>query len=272
MERKPVRSLLIQALVAVADIVSGTQAIAQRVIDRNQHLWVSHMGDHRVGGRWGVHTEAHWRRSTLGEHWQQWMVRPAVNFHWRDDVMLTAGYSYVHNYPYGGWPLPSTSWEHNTYQQIQLTNKIGRFALAHRFRMEERWLSVMKPLADEPGAYELDRYNYQSRFRYRIGITVPFGRHTKVEQGALFATAYDELFISFGDSQRADFVQQNRLSALLGYQYNTSGNVQIGYLLQTIQRPGAAQGADLQEMNSTVHLVFTYNLDFRKTVPSRSKP
>ncbi|QQR85098.1 MAG: DUF2490 domain-containing protein [Flavobacteriales bacterium] len=265
-------SLLLHTVFAAVVFMHGAKAAAQRAIDRNAHLWVSHLGDHMLHDRWSFHSEAHWRRSGLGEHWQQLLVRPAVSFHWRPEVVITGGYSYYINYPYGNYPIATRAWEHNLYQQVTLSNALGRVALSHRFRMEERWLSVMQPVANEPGAYELDRYNYQNRFRYRIGITVPFGNHTKVEQGALFATAYDELFISFGDSQRADFVQQNRLSALLGYQYSSGGNVQIGYLLQTIQRPGAAQGADLQEMNSTVHLLLTYNLDFRKTAPPTHKP
>jgi len=35
-------------------------------------------------------------------------------------------------------------------------------------------------------------------------------------------------------------------------------------MLQNLQRPGAASGADLMEVNSTMHLVLVYNLDLRK--------
>ena len=35
-------------------------------------------------------------------------------------------------------------------------------------------------------------------------------------------------------------------------------------MLQNLQRPGSASGADLMEVNSTVHLVLVYDLDLRK--------
>ena len=38
----------------------------------------------------------------------------------------------------------------------------------------------------------------------------------------------------------------------------------LGYLYQTVQRPGAAAGADLIELNSTVHLAVVCNLDLRR--------
>jgi len=120
--------------------------------------------------------------------------------------------------------------------------------------MEERFIASMKPDPTDGGQYVFDRYVYRSRFRYRVWVTVPLGAITQVEQGALFASFYDELFLSFGDSQRMGPVQQNRVSGLLGYQFSDHGNVQLGYMLQTVQRPGAALGADLREMNNTLHL------------------
>jgi hypothetical protein len=108
-----------------------------------------------------------------------------------------------------------------------------------------------------------DSYTYQNRFRYRVWLTLPLG-HDKVEPGVFSANLYDELFINFGDSQRLDYVNQNRLSALLGYQVNKPFSILAGYLYQVIQRPGAANGSDLLEQNSTLHLALVYNADLRK--------
>lgn len=239
-------------------------ALGQRVVDRNSNLWVSHWGDHRFSDRWSFHTEGHWRRADMGENWQQLLLRPAINYHLHKEVTLTLGYSYYINYPYGDYPIKTSNWEHHVYQQVQLSQKIDRVSVAHRFRMEERYMAAMRLDPAGDGSYVFDTYVYRSRFRYRFWATIPLGAHTAVERGTLFASFYDELFLNFGESERLDFMQQNRLSGLLGYQFNDHGSVQLGYLLQTIQRPGAASGADLQEMNSTLHLVIVYNLDFRK--------
>lgn len=241
----------------------GLAASAQRVTSPNGNLWLSHWGDHRLAARWSVHTEGHWRRAGLGEHAQQLLLRPAVNFHLHDQVLLTQGYSYYENYSYGTYPIRFANHEHHLYQQVQLTQPIGRVGLQHRFRMEERFIARMVPSADDPNAAAFDRYVYQSRFRYRVWVTVPLNRPT-AEPGAFTANLYDEVFLNFGDSERLDLIQQNRISLLLGYQVNRPVSVLLGYLYQTIQRPGAAGGADLIELNSTLHLAVVCNLDLRK--------
>lgn len=254
------RSLLAIGLV----VLCAKSAQAQRERDHNTHLWFTYLGDHRVSERWSFHTEGHLRRADSGSEPQQLLLRPAINYHLHPDAVLSVGYSYYYNYRYGAYPIKVENWEHNVYQQVQLAQRFGKLALSHRFRMEERFLAQLNATTADPEQYAFDRYNYQSRFRYRVMATWPLGKHTKVEAKTLFVSVYDEFFFNFGDDRRIDHMQQNRVSGLIGYQWNKQGNVQLGYLLQIIQRPGAALGRDLHEMNRTIHLILTYNLDFRK--------
>jgi hypothetical protein len=262
--------MLRPSLIAILVITGSLPMRAQRVTDPNAHLWVSHWGDQRFSKRWSFHTEAHWRRAELGRTWQQLLLRPAINFHLNDQVMFTQGYSYYINYPYGAYPITFMNWEHHLYQQVQLSGQaIGRVRLQHRFRMEERFIAQLAPKADDPTQGEFDRYTYQSRFRYRVWLTLPLG-HENVGPGVFSMNFYDEVFLNFGDSKRLDYIHQNRISALVGYQVNKPFSILAGYLYQTIQRPGAAHGADLMELNSTIHLALVYNGDLRKAKgPSR---
>ncbi len=245
-------------------LMIASTAQGQRVTDRNSHLWISHLGDHKFTERWGFHTEAHVRQAELGAMPQQLLLRPAINFHLNPELMFSVGYSYYSNYEYGAWPIKVGSWEHQAYQQMQFSARVGKVALQHRFRMEERFIAALKADPQSESGYSFDRYIYQSRFRIRLMATLPLGAHEKVEAKTWFLSAYDELFLNFGDNARLDLMNQNRISGLVGYQFNKRCNVQVGYLLQTLQRPGAANGADLVEMNSTLHMVLTYNHDFRK--------
>lgn len=236
---------------------------AQRVTDSNANLWISHWGDHRIHRQWSFHTEGHWRRAEMGQGWQQLLLRPAFNFHLNDAVLLTAGYSYYGNYPYGAYPVRFRGWEHQAWEQVQLAQSIGRVRLTHRYRLEQRFIAVVVPSANDPGSGVLDRYDFQSRLRYRIWATVPLGSK-EPGPGGFSLNAYDEVFIGFGASDRIDFVQQNRISLLLGHQLSRSCTMLGGYLFQNIQRPGAAAGADLMELNSTIHVAFVCNLDLRR--------
>ncbi len=264
MIRKERHRLFAPLLVLAGMLPSAASAQTPRATDPNANLWVSHWGDHRISEHWSLHTEGHIRRAELGPQWQQLLLRPGVNYHLSEQVLFTAGYSYYHNYQYGAFPIKFDNWEHHLFQQVQLGQAIGRVRLAHRFRMEERFLAKVEASQDDPATGVLEEYAYQSRFRYRVWLTVPLGQHQKVEPGVFSANFYDEVFLNFGDSQRLDYIHQNRISALLGYQVSKPFSILAGYLYQTIQRPGAANGADLMELNSTIHVALVYNMDLRK--------
>lgn len=255
------RSLITPTLLLcfIADIRSQDH----RATDTNTNFWLSHWGDHRLHDRWSIHTEGHWRRTDLGERWQQLLLRPAVNFHLNEQVLFTQGYSYYVNYPYSTHPIRFQNWEHHLWQQVQLTQTIGRVRVQHRFRAEERFIARLIPGSPDPSTAVFDGYGYQNRIRYRVWVTIPLGG-AQVTAGRSTVNFYDEVFLSFGDPSRLDHMNQNRISALLGYQISEPFNLLAGYLYQTSQRPGAAAGRDLLELNSTVHVVLIYNLDLRR--------
>lgn len=237
--------------------------LAQRRVDENDHLWITYLGDHKVLDHWSLHTEAHWRRSDFGQTWQQLLIRPAINYH-TPAATYTLGFSYYRNYDYGDFPIGFHNSEHHLYEQVALHQKLGeRLTLNHRYRLEQRWIDVN--VSDGEGGSRFDHLRYLNRFRYRVLATLPLSK-PKLEAHTWFASAYDEVFLTFGDNARVDLIQQNRLSGLLGYQLDGRGSsVQLGYLWQTIGRPGAAPaGADVLEKNHTLHLIVTYNLDLRK--------
>lgn len=230
----------------------------QRVKQPHAHVWFSHWGDHRVHERWSLHTEFHIRRADQGATAQQLLLRPAFNYHLHEKVMLTGGYSYYENYRYGIHPIRFANWEHHGFAQVQFTNLIDRVRMQHRYRWEHRRMAVMRS-GDDPATGAFDGYSTSNRFRYRLWVTLPLGTN-----GQWTANAYNEAFVSLGGTLPGDRFSQNRLSGLMGYQVNKELNVMAGYLHQTIDRPGAAFGADLLEVNSTLHVVLVYNWGFRR--------
>ncbi len=266
-------------LSAILFLIAGL-AIAQTAVPQtpgrenvfNNHLWVTYLGDHKVAERWSLHTEGHWRRAELGKTWQQLLLRPAVNFHLNPDLVFTAGYSFYKNYPYEEGAFRFVFNEHHAWEQVQLGHGWGRLKLSHRYRLEQRFIETFgRNLPDSVRGPKRSRY--LNRFRYRLGATVPITGE-KMEKNTLFASAYDEVFLTFGDDSRIDAIQQNRISALLGWQFDDKGSsLQLGFLYQSIMFPRTpivnSTGTsgltdDLIENNRTIHLIFTWNLDFRR--------
>ncbi len=231
---------------------------AQRTNAHHTHFWFSHWGDHRVHERWSLHSEFHIRRADGGASAQQLLIRPAVNYHLHEKVMLTAGYSYYENYRYGTHPIRFANWEHHGFLQAQFSSLVGKLRMQHRYRWEHRWIARMVPASDgQSGLF--DGYGESDRFRYRLWVTYPIGSGDRWS-----VNAYDELFLSLGGTVPGDRLSQNRVSGLMGYKVNKELNLMAGYLYQTIDRPGAAMGADVLEMNGTWHLVVVYNLGLWK--------
>lgn len=237
----------------------------------NNHLWITFNHDSRFSERWSAHVEGHWRRAELGNSWQQLLLRPALNFHLNPNAILSVGYSFYRNYPYEERAFRYAFNEHHAYEQLQLAQPVGLFRFSHRLRFEQRFIETYNP--DAEGNFTLKSSNrYLNRFRYRFMATLPLSKPT-LEANTLFISAYDELFLTFGDDSRIDALQQNRISALLGWQLDNSGSsIQLGYLYQTIMfprepiaNPSGVGGLtdDLVENNRTIHLILTLNLDFR---------
>ncbi len=249
----PIRPLLAAALIAASVALQ-----AQRVEDPNAHFWFSHWGDHRVHDRWSLHSEFHIRRSELGGSAQQLLIRPAVNFHLHDKVMLTAGYSYYENYRYGKYPIRFSNWEHHGFLQAQFSNEIGRVRMQHRYRWEHRWMARLVPNGTT-GEGDHDGYGTSERFRYRVWVTLPIG-----SDSPWTLNAYDEIFLSIGGTVPGDRFSQNRISGLLGFSPTKEMTLMAGYLFQTLNRVDAFSGSDVLEANSTLHVVLVYNLGLWK--------
>lgn len=252
-------SVLLSAFV----LVLSNSVQAQRVSTSNEQLWISHWGDHRVHDRWSLHSEAHVRRAEMGGTAQQLLFRPAVNYHLHEKVMVTGGYSYYANSRYGEYPIRYKNWEHHGFAQLQFSSLINKVRMQHRYRWERRWAANMVPGAQGDRA-EMDGYNRSDRFRYRVWVTIPMGG----DKSPWSINGYNEAFVSLGGSVTGDRFSQNRVSGLMGYQVNKEFNLMAGYLYQTINRPGLAAGADVLEMNSTLHIIAVYNLGlFKKAAP-----
>lgn len=245
-------------LLTIALFPLFAHAQSERVVERNQNFWFSHWGDHMVADKWSLHSEFHIRRADMGASAQQLLIRPAVNYHLNDQVMFTVGYSYYENYPFGEFPIRFQNWEHHIYEQAQITHRLGKLALAHRYRIEHRWIAQIVPdYTGNEGVF--DGYITSNRMRYRLWLTYPIGRSEKFT-----ANTYWELFLVTRAASGVDRFNQNRLSAMVGYRPVKEVNLLIGYLQQDLERPGAANGEDLSQRNATLHIAAVVNLDLRK--------
>ncbi|MCZ8020763.1 MAG: DUF2490 domain-containing protein [Cyclobacteriaceae bacterium] len=239
---------LILALLLLTSFESYTQ---NRETVYQLHSWWMYFGNHRITNTWSVHTEYQFRRADFAASWQQSLTRIGIDYRIHDNIILTAGYGFIRTFPYGEQPIAETFDEHRIWQTLTLIQP-GKFVnIQHRYRLEQRWLERFS-------TEENNGYLYLNRIRYRLLLNKPISIGQKPTKW--FVTVSNEVFIGFGKNVAKNIVDQNRLAVTLGYTYKTHGNIQLGYMNQTvIKRDGVKQ-----EQNSTITLALTYNIDFRK--------
>lgn len=247
------KSWIFAGLLAILTLSATAQQRTQAV---QQHGWYMYFGNHRLNDKWGIHTEYQFRRHGLIADWQQSLLRVGVDYHIDPNVQLTTGYGSIVTFPYGAQPVITTLHENRLWQQALLRQSTGRVRMNHRLRFEQRWVEHFSPLAD--GSLRYDGRSYSNRFRYRVWLEVPLNK-PKFEEDTWFVAAYNELFVNFGQNLRFNRFDQNRLYGAVGYQFSKQGNVQLGYMQQLIVKGNAWQ----EELNNTLQLAVTYNLDFR---------
>lgn len=220
---------LIRALAAL--LILGSAAIAADHTESNQNLWLNYVGDHPFypGSKWGLHLESQFRRADYGEHWQQLLLRPGLNYQLSPTISLSAGYAHVQTYPYGDIRIADDFPENRLWEQIAITHKTLGLEWTHRFRLEQRRIGEVNAAGD------VANWRYENRARYMLRTTIPLSNDKK-----WYLALWDEAFFNFGSNVSMNYFDQNRAFIGLGRQLTTTTKLEIGYMEQTVQRRGGA--------------------------------
>ncbi len=196
--------------------------------------WLMYFGTNKVADDWSIHSEIQYRNHTLAPvNIEQLLLRTGVNYHLSKSAILTLGYGYIASHDFDSAPKEPESVESRIFQQLILTNKVGRIKFEHRYRIEQRWVNS----------------DYKNRVRYRLMAFIPINKPT-ITTGTVFLGIYDEIFMN----TKQTFFDRNRLYFALGYQFSKTTQVQVGYLRQRVN--------DFGKDYLQVGVVF--NPDFRK--------
>ncbi len=217
--------------------------------------WYMYFGNHKLNDNFSLHTEYQFRRHGVIQEWQQSLARIGLDYKLTDQAMITGGYAWIISFPYGEQPIPLSFAEHRIWQQLITTQKVKRVSLQHRYRLEQRFLENVALNANSEK--EVEGYRFRQRARYRIMTTVPLSKKS-LEDNTLFLALYEEAFLGFGEGIGPNILDQNRLYAALGWRFDASSNVQLGYLFHKVFKADGLQ----QENNHTFQVAWTKNLAF----------
>jgi hypothetical protein len=230
---------------------------AQKNISNQFNSWALYTGNHRISSKVNLMTEYQWRRADGFKHWQQSILRLGVEYAVNTKVSVMGGYAWIKTFPYGSQPVLHEFDENRLFEQLNLKDKIGRFEIQHRYRLEQRWLEQYAKNATND-IVQVDPV-YRNRIRYRAMAMVPLSRKEMVDN-TLFLNLNNELFVGFGKGIAKNPLDQNRFILALGWRFNAQTNIQVGYLNQFVIKTNATD----MERNHSLWISMVYNLDFTK--------
>lgn len=139
-------------------------------------------------------------------------VKAGINYKIHKAVKISLGAGSYQTFKEGGnFQLPKNNNEFRLWPQLVLFQEIDRLKIEQRYRTEMRWTSN----------------GYRNRFRYRLGISYPFGKQTKGYQ-PFQISLNNELF--FTDNE--PYFERNRVQLTLNYKTSKNATLQLGYLQQ----------------------------------------
>jgi hypothetical protein len=193
------------------------------------------------------------------------MVRGGLEFYLSPRLsVVPLGYAYVWNYQYGKQPAAFVNNEHRIWQNINYKHLMGKgVGVHHRLRFEERFMEQHTRGAD--GAVIDHGYsNHQFRIRYRLMANIPFNRTrtdpktVNLDPKTVYASIWNEVFMSWGAAVTYHQPDQNRFFAGLGYQITKDVAVQGGFFYcLLIKSNGSSQENNL---GTLVQLNYNFRL------------
>ena len=231
--RLPIAAL---ALLLVAAHAANAQAAPREVrssvntwLDVATDLWLTTATDLQLGAKV--------QRADRGAAPQQVELRVGLQRPMGPRFRVAGGGVYVHNSPAGAFPAAAPYDERRLWQHVLQEQHLGRVALQHRYRLEERWIEHPPPsgvgVAGDPDV------SFAMRARYQLRATTSLGHGAR---GHLpYVTAYDELLKSVGPHASRNVVDQNRAYAGVGVRWSRALRGELGYVNQRIVRANGQQ-------------------------------
>lgn len=184
--------------------------------------------------KWSIFGEAQLRSLKFYDNFHYYEYKGGLNFKAHKNLALTLGAGSYQTYREGGnFVLPKNNNELRIWPQILVYQSIGSFKIEQRYRAEFRFTSN----------------GYRNRFRYRVGLSYPFGKESKGYK-PFQISASNELFFT----DKEPYFERNRLLFAFNYKPTKTTTLQIGYLHQFDYKINDEIGRDFLQVGYFIEL------------------
>lgn len=174
--------------------------------------------------KWSVFGEAQLRSLKFYDDFHYYEYKGGANYKVHSNLQLTLGTGHYKTFKEGGNFLkPVNNNEFRIWPQITMNHNLWNLKIEQRYRAEMRFTSN----------------GYRNRFRYRLGLSFPFGNDKKGYK-PFQLNGSNELFFT----DKEPYFERNRLLFSLNYKTSRVASLQLGYLHQFDYRINDETGRD----------------------------
>lgn len=178
--------------------------------------------------------EAQLRSLKFYSNFHYYEVKGGINYKLNSNLHLTLACGSYQTYREGGdFVLPKNNDEFRIWPQLLLIQPIGAFKIEQRYRTELRFTSN----------------GYRNRFRYRLGLSYPFGKK-KNEFKPFQVSASNELFFT----NKEPYFERNRIQFTFQFKPSKNIAIQLGYLHQFDYQINDETGRDFLQIGFLLEL------------------
>ena len=189
---------------------------------------------YNINDKWSAFGEAQLRSLKFYTNFHYYEYKGGVNYKVNKNVKLTLGAGSYQTYREGGdFVLPKNNNEFRIWPQIILFQSIGKLKIEQRYRAEFRFTTN----------------GYRNRYRYRFGLSYPFGKDTKGFK-PFQISASNELFFT----DKEPYFERNRLLFAFNFKPSKATTIQIGYLHQFDYKINDETGRDFFQIGYFIEL------------------
>lgn len=181
-----------------------------------------------------VFGEAQLRSLKFYDDFHYYEYKGGIDFKALKNLKLTLGAGSYQTYKEGGnFVTPKNNNEFRIWPQVILSQKLGAFTVEQRYRAEFRYTSN----------------GYRNRYRYRLGLSYPFGKDSKGFK-PFQVSASNELFFT----NEEPYFERNRILLAFNYKPSKATTLQIGYLHQFDYKINDETGRDFLQIGYYIEI------------------
>ena len=186
--------------------------------------WIASFNSVKLSKKWGLHFDAQLRSADELKYAKTLLLRPGLTYFINDKQNVTAGYAFVQTFSDPDLATAKNLTEHRLWEQFIVTHKVKNVALAHRFRLEQRFIE--RPLNDV----------FSQRLRYFVRSVFPLTKVTTSFSKGPFVALQNEVFLTIQNKDKLNnsVFDQNRAYVSLGYRWSKRFDMELGYLNQYV--------------------------------------